>query len=201
MITSPVGAELSPPTRGAHRSPIGQGSLPRKRAGFAAASLSFRSSPPDLSRHSLVGLLCSSLPRLFFLSLSLPCAPSPQSYVVLAAVRCPSLSGSRLHSWPLSLSIYFTSRLTTFFVVSHVLPLSFPLCPFSYFPVSLSKRTPPVARPCFALNVGAEALPCPKDDHSFRAAPPTCPPWARGNDGGGGGGRKAERERERRKWR
>lgn len=47
------------------------------------------------------------------------------------------------------------------------------------------------------LNVGAEALPYPKDDHSFRAAPPACLPWLRGS-GGGGGGREAEKGRRER---
>lgn len=59
VITSPVGAELSPPTRGAHRAPIGRapcrGNVPASRRGFSFVSAHLRTSLSlSLSRQSSV---------------------------------------------------------------------------------------------------------------------------------------------------
>lgn len=83
VITSPVGAELSPPTRGAHRAPIGRapcrGNVPASRRGFSFVSAHLRTSLSTLS-----SVFC-----LF------PCRSS-QLYIVPAAnMMCSSLSNSQ----------------------------------------------------------------------------------------------------------
>lgn len=94
VITSSVGAELSPPTHGAHRVPIGWDSLPRKRTSFSPRLLFRFSSPADLSRRSLVSLVSLSL--CLSVSHSLFPSRSSQSRVAFpATTRYSSLSSSR----------------------------------------------------------------------------------------------------------
>jgi len=68
VITSPVGAELSPPTRGAHRAPIGRapcrGNVPASRRGFSFVLAHLRTSL-DTLLSSFLSLSLSFLPIVY----------------------------------------------------------------------------------------------------------------------------------------
>lgn len=163
VITSSVGAELSPPTHGAHRVPIGWDSLPRKRTSFSPRLLFRFSSPPDLSRHSRQSRL--SLSPSFSLTLALSLSFFPIARRVPATTRYSSLSDSRrslgFHLCPSRESLFDTSRPCA----SSVLFLLFYVSSCPSFGEGPS-RLPALVRLLNATRV--DTLPCPKGDHSFR---------------------------------
>lgn len=106
VITSPVGAELSPPTRGAHRAPIGRapcrGNVPASRRDFSFVSAHLRTSLGTLSS-CLLSLSLSYLPIVYRFCRDTMCSslsssrytgfhPCPSRTSHLAVLRCSTLS-------------------------------------------------------------------------------------------------------------
>lgn len=133
MITSSVGAELSPPTHGAHRVPIGWGSLPRKRTSFSRRGFSFVSAHLRTSLGSLSSVSSLCLP--LSISHSLFPSRSSQSHVAFLSRR------SIRHCLALDVHLASTSvRLASLCLTRPVL-VFLPFCSFFLrFSLSLFRR-------------------------------------------------------------
>lgn len=172
VITSPVGAELSPPTRGAHRAAIGRGSLPRKRSRLRPRLLFRFSSPPNLSRYSRQSPVSLPLFLCLFPSPSPVPLHSSQLYVVS---RFPGVV-----TVIVQLSIFHSSALPSLHHSRRAVPsLFFPVLSFfTHFPVSLSERSSADCPRLLvrALNAGAEWFrSARKTTIPYRIAPPAPP--------------------------